>query len=309
MKLYKFAASIAALAAIALTSCSEGKYWDEPSNPSLVYAFPKTAATVALSGSESLSSYELPITRNTTGAEQTIDVTATVSDKEVLSAPATVTFANGSATANYVIGINSDKMVIGKTYTATLKLPTPAVTGDSIALGASNTFTFTISKSWTWKSLGWVLYTDDFISSLYGVPEIPTYYVPIQEAEGSNGLYRLVNPYGAYFPYNEPGDWNASKTSYLEINAQNPQKVYIPQCAQTLNWGDGALQCYSIAGLRLAQGNPAAAEGNYGTLVNGKITFPAKSLLAALGSDGWYTCNGNNAFCVDLSSLTTTNPY
>lgn len=312
MKLNKFAAYLSVLAAVAFSSCSEGKYWDEPSNPDTVYAFPKPAATIALSGSESLSSYELPISRNNTGSEQTIDVTAKSSDPSVISAPSTVTFANGAAVANYVLSINSDKMEIGKSYTVTLTLPKATAGTDSIAVAAANQkFTFTLSKNWTWKSIGWVPYTEDFVSTFYGVENL-TYYVPIQEAEGSNGVYRLVNPYGLYYPYNEPGDYKGNVTSYMEINAQDPQKVYLPLSTTTMDWGYGAFSMYSIAGLRLAQGNPAAAEGFYGTLSNGKITFPAKSLLVSMADyndGGLYTANGAGAFCVDLGALTTSNPY
>lgn len=120
--------------------------------------------------------------------------------------------------------------------------------------------------------------------------------VEVEESMTQPGLYRLVNPYGAAFPYNEPGDYDADNNYYLTINAVDPTKVYIEESPTGMNWGDGEFVFFSIAGLRVAQGNLAAAEGNYGTVKDGVITFPKGSLLAAIGSDGWYTCNSNGKF-------------
>lgn len=120
--------------------------------------------------------------------------------------------------------------------------------------------------------------------------------VEVEESMTQPGLYRLVNPYGAAFHYNEPGDYDADNNYYLTINAVDPTKVYIEESPTGMNWGDGEFVFFSIAGLRVAQGNLAAAEGNYGTVKDGVITFPKGSLLAAIGSDGWYTCNSNGKF-------------
>lgn len=162
-----------------------------------------------------------------------------------------------------------------------------------------------------WKVLGYVQYTDGFISVLYGeVP--PTYYVEIQESEETPGLYRLVNAYGADFPYIQPGEWNPDVTSYLYVNASNPECVFIPMSPQTLNWGDGPLSCYSFAANYLEAGKTEAEviqAGYAGTLKDGKITFPPKTLYTLLGSDAYY---GNipvdgeteGPFLIDLNTIT-----
>lgn len=63
------------------------------------------------------------------------------------------------------------------------------------------------------------------------------------------------------------------------------------------DWGYGEFTFFSIAGLLVAQGYPADAEGYYGTVKNGVITFPKSSLLIAMGSsDDLYYGNVNGKF-------------
>lgn len=135
----------------------------------------------------------------------------------------------------------------------------------------------------TWKSLGEALYTDAYVGYAYG-GENETYKVEIQESEETPGLYRLVNPYGEAFPYNEEGDWDDSRDYYIEINATDANGVYIPIQNTGLNWGDGNFYVYSMAAYYLDGGaslDEAKAAGACGTLKDGVITFPSKSLLFA----------------------------
>ncbi len=57
--------------------------------------------------------------------------------------------------------------------------------------------------------------------------EVPTYMVEVEESMTQPGLYRLVNPYGAAFPYNEPGDYDADNNYYLTINAVDPTRYIL----------------------------------------------------------------------------------
>ena len=135
----------------------------------------------------------------------------------------------------------------------------------------------------TWKSLGEALYTDAYVGYAYGGENV-AYKVEIQESEETPGLYRLVNPYGAAFPYNEEGDWDDSRDYYIEINATDANGVYIPIQNTGLNWGDGNFYVYSMAAYYLDNGaslDEAKAEGVCGTLKDGVITFPSKSLAFA----------------------------
>lgn len=160
-----------------------------------------------------------------------------------------------------------------------------------------------------WMSLGTALYTEDLMTTLYKVDN-PTYEVEIQENSENPGVYRLVNPYGEAYPYNEPGDWDDSQNHYLVINAQDPEGVFIDQQKMGLNWGDGALIISSLAANYLGQGatlEEVKAKGVCGSLADGVITFPVKSLLCTLESEtSFYYGNINGAFKVVLPEAAAT---
>lgn len=143
-----------------------------------------------------------------------------------------------------------------------------------------------------WNTLGMAQYTDGFVCATY-IMQPATYEVEIQESDETPGLYRLVNPYGEAFPYNEPGDWDSSKDYYLEINAVDPQGVYIEPQSLGFDWGDGIYYASSMAGYYLAGGNSLEAiknAGYCGTLADGVISFPTQTLLVAQGAPSdWAT--------------------
>ena len=70
----------------------------------------------------------------------------------------------------------------------------------------------------------------------------------------------------------------------IEINAADANGVYIPVQNTGLNWGDGNFYVYSMAAYYLDNGaslDETKAKGVCGTLKDGVITFPSKSLLFA----------------------------
>lgn len=163
-----------------------------------------------------------------------------------------------------------------------------------------------------WNSLGMAQYTDAIVGEAYG-EDNETYDVEIQESVSSPGLYRLVNPYGEAFPLNTKGDWDATQDYYIEINAIDPQGVFITVQNTGLNWGDGNLYVYSQAAYALdEEGKSLAdvkAEGLCGTLNNGVITFPKKSLLFGFfeSSSDFYSANESGDFKIVLPNAVTTN--
>ena len=157
------------------------------------------------------------------------------------------------------------------------------------------------------KSLGMGLYTEDFFCGLFQGMENLTYEVEVQESVDNPGKYRLVNPYGAAYPYNEPGDYDDSQDYYLVINAQDPEGVYIPLQGVGCDWGYGEWNLYSYAAYYMDNGytlDEVKAGGMCGTLVDGVITFPeGKLLITASGLGGkLYNANLSSAFKVVLPS-------
>lgn len=160
-----------------------------------------------------------------------------------------------------------------------------------------------------WISLGTGLYTEDLMTTFYKVDNL-TYEVEMQESSENPGVYRLVNPYGEAYPYNEPGDWDDSQNHYLVINAQDPEGIFIDQQKMGIDWGNGALIVSSLAANYMGQGatlEEVKAEGVCGSLTDGVITFPVKSLLCTLESEsGFYYGNINGAFKVVLPEAVAT---
>lgn len=153
-----------------------------------------------------------------------------------------------------------------------------------------------------WKSLGMATVTDDYLTTFFSVENV-SWEVEIQENLLEPGCYRLVDPYAEAYPNNEPGDWDANVTFYLYIHAEDPNKVYIPVLESSMNWGYGNFIFGSLAGYYIDNGREDLAEGKYGTLAEGVITFPVKSLLVAMSDyqdGGLYTANSNGAFKVVL---------
>lgn len=162
---------------------------------------------------------------------------------------------------------------------------------------AEGIISYTIKTGVNWLSLGLASYTEDYLAGLYGFDPV-TYDVEIQESVAKPGLYRLVDPYGEVFPEHDPEGWTAG-TYYMEINASDPEGVYIPKQATGLNWGNGLFSVYSQASYSfLDKGKTleeAKAKGVCGTLKDGVITFPKNMLIVSLGTS-LYNGNTNGAF-------------
>lgn len=163
---------------------------------------------------------------------------------------------------------------------------------------------FMPGQSSPWQSIGMATYTDDIITTFFNVPN-ETYLVEVLENTENPGLYRVMNAYGAAYPYNEDGDYDTSKDYFFEIDATDPEAVYIPGLYGTgMNWGYGEFEITSMAyyymatqGITLEQAKEA---GLCGTLVDGVITFPVKGLAVFMG-DYSGNANANGAFKLDLN--------
>lgn len=130
--------------------------------------------------------------------------------------------------------------------------------------------------------------------------EFPT---RIQEREDKPGYFRLINTYGAGFPYNEPGDYDADNDYYIFIDATDPDKVFIPSaCPVGMDWGYGMFYMHSFAGYYRAKNDPKA-DDYYGTYANGVISFPKGALMIAMADyndGGLYASNNNGLFRIVL---------
>ena len=130
-----------------------------------------------------------------------------------------------------------------------------------------------------WESIGIGLYTDDMVYPLYTEDgSSATYEVEIEENKDYPGLYRLVDPYGPNFPYYA---YAKSYTSAaIEVDATDPEAVYIFEQTTGLDLGDGEISILSEGGNYYAYYGPdyydaLKTNGYFGKLENGVITFPS----------------------------------
>lgn len=291
-----FKSSILALVglstALTFTACSDdddpnvtGELFDVPG----AYFKPQYDNEVILG--ETDTEFNVPVyregTQGSSSASISFTCTSTAANSgSVFTIPSQVTFADGENVAQIPVS-----------FIATDFEPViPYELHITVADGKETPYTLnTVNYMVTfvpWTDLGECDYTDYFVRTFFKVGE-PTYKVKVQEHPQMPGLYRLLNPYGEVYPYNEPGDYDASQDHWMYINATDPNAVFFSDrngkpahFYSGMNWGYGEFVMTNIATLRLAQNNPSAAEGNYGTLKNGIIWFP-NTLCAMLNyNDG-----------------------
>ena len=208
-------AFMAAAAVLVLGSCSEGKYWNEPADKGQVIAFVKPAESITLAATDNMDSFTLKVNRSQAGGDLDVPVTFTTKAAGVLSGPASVSFKSGEYVADYTISIGD--LVPGESYTATIEVPVPE--GTITVPDARNLkYTFSITKTLSWTSLGIGSYYDGFVMD--GAED--AYPAEIQKADGME-RYRVVSPYKEYYTTIGPeayGDWLPSGTTgpqYVEF--------------------------------------------------------------------------------------------
>lgn len=166
-----------------------------------------------------------------------------------------------------------------------------------------------------WKDLGNATYGDAFIRDAYTGFGCDNYLVPIQEHKSQPGLYRLVNPYSTAWPnYNKFASdemttvCNDGHKHYLVIDATKPERVMIPASPTGLDAGSGAVQVYSACWDYINNEGMDAEDPqivpDYGTLADGKITFPGGALIIDEPFYGRSRGNLEHTFLVQLPDET-----
>ena len=172
-----------------------------------------------------------------------------------------------------------------------------------------------------WESLGKGLMTDNLFITMYS-PDGENYYDPmtyeveILENTDEPGLLRVVDPYKSAA---EAFEYDAYTTTYLEVNAKDPEGVYIELQATGVDDGDGMTYVGSYGAYMMQKYDfeTLKKSGYYGTLVDGVITLPSFEVkdddgnvqytfqgIFAQGSSAWRT-GLNSEFKLVLPSAVT----
>lgn len=336
MKSYKslLFAAVVAMGGI-FTSCSEQSSYSTYDSSKVAYSFNNKVANYTFMPDDVIEDINIAITRNSAGAELTLPVHAVFSDEEIVTGSQSVTFEQGSNVANYTIHMVRD-LELGEQATVQIsidpdKLGIPVVEepseleegADSAAIAqhakdslAYATYlakladyklstTVTIMRDYSWTSLGQATFRDDAMASLYGA-EIVVCQAEMQECDQVPGYYRLVNPYGENYPYNEDGDWDKDNDYYLYVHAEDPEFVYILPQTLGVNWGDGEFTLMDGAGYFISVGNSPAVVKNAGyggTLVDGVMTWAVKDMFCGFDGARSYYANNNGLFYIAMPGI------
>ena len=153
--------------------------------------------------------------------------------------------------------------------------------GEAKNVATSNFEYYGAGSANPWQSLGTGYYTDDAVITLFFNVAPPTYEVEILENTTTPGIYRLVDPYSdAVYPYtaDQLKKTLAPAGMYLEVNAEDPEGVYIARQDLGMDWGYGPMSLESAGAYYVNGGksyDDVKAAGRFGTLKDGVIEFPA----------------------------------
>lgn len=276
-------------AGLLFSACTEEEGYQpaEKESGAGVY-FADMSASVKISMND--ESFQFSVMRYDATEKMDVALKATLSENAegLFELPAAASFAEGEKVATVDVAFDPAELEFDTSYTIQVDINDP----ENTTLYGYSAKTFTVTLPSPWTSLGMATYYDGYVAPMYGIKPNP-YAVEIQENDLNPGLFRLVNPYGENFPYNEEGDWDDSQDYYLVIHAEDPDGVYIEEQSTGCDWGDGEFILYSMAAYYIDGGNDFDKVKNAGYMGTydkeaGIITFPEKCLLMAIGDDGWY---------------------
>ena len=221
-KIYKSAfVALVALMGLSTTSCTN-EYSYDAANPSGEQVYFGSDMGNSIETPKSANSFSVMVRRINTQGSLTVPVTITQSEGSIYQVAAQqVTFADGAAEAPLTFTYNPDDVVYGTYYDITVKLSDETL-GSPYGM---TSYSFKAGAT-AWVDYGTATYREDYVGIFFGVENV-IYDVAIQRNTVEEGMYRLVNPYGAAYPYNADGDYDTSNDYYLTINAKDPSAVYV----------------------------------------------------------------------------------
>lgn len=228
--------------------------------------------------SAAATSITVKVARSVANGDQVVNITSTIPADDI-TVPASVSFASGAYEADLVITFKPS-MSVGKTYKGDLTLSEDDVDAKTSIAKLS----ISLAKAYSWAPYGEVKITDDIIAYVFSTENV-TWKVKAEKAEGFE-VYRLLDPYGETFPYNEPGDWTDG--AKWVIDATNANAVTFDKTFLGFDWGYGEFNIWLY-------------DGAVGTMVSKVITFPANSIAINLPTYGSFLANENGLQTIDLN--------
>lgn len=296
----------ALLATFALAGCSDDPTYtpgseEDPDNYGVYFPTQTSPTEVEVDPADKAEvTYKVRRTKLTEAI--TVPVIITTSEEGIFEIDPIV-FGPGESETEFKVTF--DKAVEGTTYTCDIRIEDPHY----ISLyGPKDTgLSFSVIRA------GWELVTsadgtatkgkwrDEVISNLYSLnvagynpyPEVET---EIYQRTDIPGYYRM-KVYGNALVTALAGGQAVSfegGDAYTIVDARDPQKVYIPyqSTGLTLNSADGEIRIASNVAENFSMDE---STGQYGTLVDGVITFPIQSIMLEFSSNAGAFYYGNRS--------------
>lgn len=265
---------------------------------------------------------------NRNNAEGAITVPVVIStNTDDMYTVSPIEFADGEDETTFTVTLSTETQ-LGKVYSVIIDITDPQYVSQ-YTIGFASSIAMSINRV-RWLDLGYVDYTDDLINGWYGLG-VGTYKVKLQaradsiededkfyaalEGDTSAGdkalgaLYRLVSPYNNTVWTSIGGLTFDSASSYdILLYATEYDKVYIPlqDTGIVINDGEGIgmVTIYSEVAYYL-DNNREPDESRYGSIKNGKLTFPVQAVYGCPGGsyagNNTYYANQSGEFCVNIA--------
>ncbi|WP_295728265.1 hypothetical protein [uncultured Muribaculum sp.] len=147
-----------------------------------------------------------------------------------------------------------------------------------------------------WKSIGSGVYYEDLMTALDPTIEPGQHWaVDIEESTAVSGLYRFI-PYHQYSPIAEY--LGGADATYMVVHAENPDKVWIEDFEPYPEY-----EIYSFSQMCAESGWDTSTAYKYGTLADGVISFPDRSIATVdimSGDQQWINAATNGLFKIIL---------
>lgn len=296
---------------VGFTACSEdgadyqpGEFAEGPQ----AY-FPSDAQTSFSVGADD-SSVTIPVNRvETTG---TIDVPVLVTVAEgnegLFDAPTSVSFADGAKSTSLSVTFDYTTLTAGTTYEVKLTLDDPTLTTPY----ASSEVTVAITVPEPYVLKGTATIWDGLVYTLFTGGVSDPYEVEVYEHLEHPGYLYFKNAYTKAYPTSYFVDFGMSEDQvsqfvsypeedvYFVLNVADPNYVILPLQSLGLNVSYGEM----VAGM-LSDAGAGSLDDCVGTLKNGVITFPPKTLIIA-DDEGTYYGNSTGGFKIALPGAVLT---
>ncbi len=292
------------------TACTEDSDWSAgPLAEGPQAYFSADVPTSYTIGAED-TSVTLPVMRVETAGALDVPVLVTVAEENngLFTAPANVVFNDGQQTVDYTITFAYAELTPGTTYDVTLTLDDPTMT---TPYGYSNlTVSIVVPEPYVLK--GTATIWDGLVYTLFTGGVSDPYEVEVYEHLEHPGYLYFKNAYTKAYPTSYFVDFGMSEDEvsqyvsypeedvYFVLNVTDPNCVILPLQSLGLNVSYGTM----VAGM-LSDAGAGTVEDCAGTLKNGVITFPPKTLIIA-DDDGTYYGNSTGGFKIALPGAVLT---